>query len=59
MLGRQPREEEVAKARVVTAEMVESIGIHLEGGAGGIPGGMVSAMVGLPSAEMWKQQAEF
>lgn len=49
----------MAKARVVTAEMVESVGIHLEGGAGGIPGGTVSAVVGLPLAEMWKQQAEF
>lgn len=49
----------MAKARVVTAEMGESIGIHLEGGAGGIPAGMVSAMVGLPSAEMWKLQAVF
>lgn len=51
--------EEVARVRVVTAEMGESIGIRREGDAGGIPGGMVSAMVGLPLTEMWELQAEF
>lgn len=46
--GCQPGKEEVAEARVVSAEMVTSTGIHLEGGAGGVLVAWVSAVVGCP-----------